>query len=182
MSVVKESKSDSSFFSQSKPKAKLPSFKKAPAAPISAGSSGKRENEDGALAANIAQPSAIDPFQEALKSMQKNRKGSPMQTNYEPPPTSTTTVKSEFAKSGKKRKSVTWAPDSKLEQVKLIEKAIYDDDPMDVSSEHGCIEYIAQFHGDRARTHRTRFAIWRGLRVQRCMPTCSRKQLIGMNQ
>ncbi|KAG2028538.1 hypothetical protein BDR03DRAFT_1019667 [Suillus americanus] len=52
--AVKDARSDSSFFSAPKPKAKLPSFKKAPA-PV------KREPD-----LNIAQPSSIDPFQEAL--------------------------------------------------------------------------------------------------------------------
>jgi len=32
-------------------------------------------------------------------------------------------------KSGKKRKSVTWAPDGQLESIRLIERAVYDDDP-----------------------------------------------------
>jgi len=60
---VKDAKSDSSFFSAPKPKPKLPSFKKALA-------SVKKE-----LDQNVAQPSAIDPFQEALKDMAKARKG-----------------------------------------------------------------------------------------------------------
>jgi protein phosphatase 1 regulatory subunit 10 len=63
---VKDAKSDSSFFSAPKPKPKLPSFKKAPAPAV------KREP-----VTNIAQPSSIDPFQEALKSMAKTRKESP---------------------------------------------------------------------------------------------------------
>ena len=33
----------------------------------------------------------------------------------------------------KKKKSVSWAPDGRLEQIKLIERAVYDDDPVDVS-------------------------------------------------
>ncbi|KAF7354920.1 hypothetical protein MSAN_01406800 [Mycena sanguinolenta] len=57
---VKDAKSDSSFFSAPKLKPKLPSFKKAPPAPA------KKDD--------VAQPSAIDPFQEALKT----RKGSPL--------------------------------------------------------------------------------------------------------
>ena len=34
----------------------------------------------------------------------------------------------------KKKKSVSWAPDGQLESVKLIERAVYDDDPADVSA------------------------------------------------
>ncbi|THH13327.1 hypothetical protein EW146_g6870, partial [Bondarzewia mesenterica] len=126
--TVKESKSDSSFFSAPKPKPKLPSFKKSPAPPAV-----KKE-----LDANIAQPSAIDPFQEALKAMAKARKSSPAPA----PPSSNANVASVsvtlatgLTKSGKKKKVVTWAPDGQLELVKLIEKAIYDDDPINVSFE-----------------------------------------------
>ncbi len=146
-SVVKESKSDSSFFSQSKPKAKLPSFKKAPApgSTSGAGSAVKRESEDGGSSfnVNVAQPSAIDPFQEALKSMQKNRRGSPAQTTFESASTATTTAKSEFVKPGRKKKCVTWAAEGKLEQIKLIDKAIYDDDPMDVSCRLRFFRYMS---------------------------------------
>ncbi|KAF9242941.1 hypothetical protein BU15DRAFT_43603 [Melanogaster broomeanus] len=116
---VKDSRSDSSFFSAPKPKPKLPSFKKA-AVPI------KKEPE-----ANVAQPSSIDPFQEALKSMGRARKESPAvstppsaQAVSTPPATSNNTGKM-------KRKSVSWAPDGQLESVRLIERAVYDDDPVD---------------------------------------------------
>ena len=124
--AVKDAKSDSSFFSTPKPKPKLPSFKKAPV-PV------KKESE-----ANIAQPSSLDPFQEALKSMAKGRKESPSVTPTPPQPTppapvTTVTVSAGLTKAGKKKKSVSWAPDSRLEQIKLIERAVYDDDPVDVS-------------------------------------------------
>lgn len=156
-SVVKESKSDSSFFSQSKPKAKLPSFKKAPApgSASGAGSSVKRESEGGGSSfnVNVAQPSAIDPFQEALKSMQKNRRGSPAQTTFESASTATTTAKSEFVKPGKKKKSVTWAAEGKLEQIKLIDKAIYDDDPMDGSHSSHSIRDLERAEGAAMHTH-----------------------------
>ncbi|TFY80734.1 hypothetical protein EWM64_g3273, partial [Hericium alpestre] len=118
--TVKDSKSDSSFFSAPKPKPKLPSFKKSAGPPV------KKEHDP-----NVAQPSAIDPFQIALKDMAKARKASPAAA---PTPPSTSTPPQATAgdsKSGKKRKSVTWPPDGKLEQVKLIERAIYDDDPAD---------------------------------------------------
>jgi protein phosphatase 1 regulatory subunit 10 len=119
VTAVKDAKSDSSFFSAPKPKPKLPNFKKAPAAPT------KTERNP-----NVAQPSSIDPFQEALKSMAKARKESPVVST--PPPTSSD-IPSATIKLGKKKKSVTWAPEGQLELIRLIEKAVYDDDPVDVS-------------------------------------------------
>lgn len=124
---VKNAKSDSSFFSAPKPKPKLPSFKKAPA-PV------KKEPEP-----NVAQPSNFNPFEEALKSM-RPRKGSPMVSTPPPAPppapSASTTVagSAAIAKNDKAKKSVTWAPEGKLELIKLIERAVYDDDPQDVSS------------------------------------------------
>jgi protein phosphatase 1 regulatory subunit 10 len=113
-------KSDSSFFSAPKPKPKLPSFKKAPVQ---------------AKEPQVAQPSTFDPFQEALKGMSKRRESPAVST---PPSQSSATTtpapQTGLTKKGKKRKSVTWAPEGKLEMVKFIEKAIYDDDPADVSS------------------------------------------------
>ncbi|KAI6168929.1 hypothetical protein EDD17DRAFT_1772627 [Pisolithus thermaeus] len=120
--AVKDSRSDSSFFSAPKPKPKLPSFKKAPVTV-------KKEPDP-----NIAQPSSIDPFQEALKSMGKARKESPAAPT---PPSAASTPSINFAATtttavGKmKRKTVTWAPDSQLESIRLIERAVYDDDPVD---------------------------------------------------
>lgn len=114
--TVAPAKSDSSFFSAPKPKPKLPSFKKAQVAPV------KREAE-------IAQPSSIDPFQEALKSMRPKRE-SPMVST---PPPNSAAGSTNGTKTGKKRKSVTWPPEGQLEMVKYIDKAIYDDDPEDVS-------------------------------------------------
>ncbi|KAI6099139.1 hypothetical protein F5141DRAFT_1010544 [Pisolithus sp. B1] len=119
--AVKDSRSDSSFFSAPKPKPKLPSFKKAPVTV-------KKEPDP-----NIAQPSSIDPFQEALKSMGKVRKESPAAPT---PPSAASTPSINFAATttavGKmKRKTVTWAPDSQLESIRLIERAVYDDDPVD---------------------------------------------------
>lgn len=35
--------------------------------------------------------------------------------------------------SEQKKKTVTWAPDKQLESTHLIERAIYDDDPLDIS-------------------------------------------------
>ena len=85
------------------------------------------------LGTNVSQPSSIDPFQEVLKSM-KARKDSPKMST--PPPASasvTVPLANTLNKLGKKKKSVSWAPDSQLESIKLIDRAIYDDDPVDVS-------------------------------------------------
>jgi hypothetical protein len=115
--AVKDARSDSSFFSAPKPKAKLPSFKKAPV-PV------KKEPD-----LNVAQPSSIDPFQEALKSMGKGRRDSPVTPT--PPPASTSITPPLMSSGRTKRKSVTWAPDGQLESIRLIERAVYDDDPVD---------------------------------------------------
>ena len=128
--AVKDAKSDVSFFSAPKPKPKLPSFKKAPPPPVT---NVKREP-----GANTAQPSSIDPFQEALKSM-KARKDSPVVSTPPPLPTSSTPplasqqIQPGVMKNGKRRKTVSWAPEGKLESIRFIEKAVYDDDPVDVS-------------------------------------------------
>jgi len=61
----------------------------------------------------------------------KSRKDSPATATPPPapvqsaPPAPTTTL----TKTGKLKKSVTWAPEGKLEMIKLIERAVYDDDP-----------------------------------------------------
>jgi len=144
VAAVKDAKSDSSFFSAPKPKPKLPSFKKAPAPPPGSSAAGVPQVKKEDL--NVAQPSSIDPFQEALKSMAKARsKGSPA-VPTPPPPLSgngsanssgSTTVATStssdngLTKNGKRKKSVTWAPEGKLESIRLIERAIYDDDPVD---------------------------------------------------
>ncbi|TFY60615.1 hypothetical protein EVJ58_g5042 [Rhodofomes roseus] len=122
---VKDAKSDSSFFSAPKPKPRLPSFKKAPPPPIV-----KKE-----LDPNVAQPSSFNPFEEALKSMAKSRKDSPATATPPPAPVSAplTTAATSLTASGKPKKRVTWAPEGELERIKLIERAIYDDDPSDVS-------------------------------------------------
>lgn len=119
-SDVKGAKSDSSFFSAPKPKPKLPDFKKAPVVV-------KKEHDP-----NVAQPSSYDPFAEIVKSL-KPRKDSPMAVATPPPAGQVTGSQGPATKSGKK-KTVKWAPDGQLELVKLIERAVYDDDPADVSS------------------------------------------------
>jgi protein phosphatase 1 regulatory subunit 10 len=121
--TVKESKSDSSFFSAPKQKPKLPSFKKAPIGMTTPAATKEPP-------ANVAQPSSTDAFQEALKDM-RARKPSPSA----PSATSNNALASSSVLAGakplKKKKSVTWAPDGQLELVKLIERAVYDDDPVD---------------------------------------------------
>lgn len=119
-SAVKDAKSDSSFFSAPKPKPKLPDFKKAPVVV-------KKEVD-----LNVAQPSSYDPFAEIVKSM-KPRRDSPIAVATPPSANHGAVPQAPGAKSGKK-KSVKWAPDGQLELVKIIERAVYDDDPADVSS------------------------------------------------
>ncbi|KAF5371960.1 hypothetical protein D9615_008060 [Tricholomella constricta] len=123
--AVKDAKSDLSFFSAPKPKAKLPTFNKRLPGATSGGS---------AQSANVAQPSSINPFEEALKSMGKGRKGSPAVST--PPSHNSGTPPQQASGSGltkksTKKKTVTWAPQATLESIRLIEKAIYDDDPVD---------------------------------------------------
>lgn len=119
---MKDAKSDISFFSAPKPKPKLPDFKKAPV-------SVKKEHDP-----NVAQPSSYDPFAEIVKSLKPKRE-SPVNAPTPPSVVGQTPVgpPAHGARLGKK-KSVKWAPDSQLEMVKLIERAVYDDDPSDVSS------------------------------------------------
>ncbi|KAI0253040.1 hypothetical protein BJV78DRAFT_1153194 [Lactifluus subvellereus] len=125
--TMKESKSDSSFFSAPKQKPKLPSFKKAPAGATTS-TTIKKESP-----ANVAQPSSTDAFQEALKDMARARKPSPAapSTSSSSNTEAVSSAASVGAKLLKKKKSVTWAPDGQLELVKLIERAVYDDDPID---------------------------------------------------
>ncbi|KAG8965075.1 hypothetical protein FRC03_000956 [Tulasnella sp. 419] len=114
---TKDVKTDSSFFS-SKPKPKLPSFKKNPVVP-------KKEEP----VAETAQPSSIDPFQEALKSMSKGR--SPLAEPSKPAsggPSPVTDRPVTIGKNGKPKKVVTFPADDKLVLIKYIERAVYDDD------------------------------------------------------
>jgi hypothetical protein len=101
----------------------LPNFKKAPPPPAALV---KTEPDP-----HVAQPSAIDPFQEALKSMGKARRPSP--ATAAPSNAANAITVSLAMQSSKKKKTVTWAPEGRLELIRLIERAIYDDDPVDVS-------------------------------------------------
>ncbi|KAI0676705.1 hypothetical protein C8Q78DRAFT_39914 [Trametes maxima] len=134
--VVKDAKSDSSFFSKPKPtKKEMPSFKKNPAPTAPSAASGSTAPVKKEPDPNVAQPSQVDAFQEILKSLGTIGGGS---SNSTPPPagpgpttgppTGSVAGPTGPPTLGKRKKSVTWAPDSQLEQIKLIERAIYDDD------------------------------------------------------
>ena len=176
--AVKESKSDSSFFSAPKQKPKLPSFKKAPIG-TTAPTATKKD-----LAANVAQPSSTDAFQEALKDM-RARKPSPSA----PSTSSNNALASSSVLTGakplKKKKSVTWAPDGQLELVKLIERAVYDDDPVDVSLIFlsiivQYINYVSPMLIHRVRhTQCKMYVNWIEAKAPPYTPTCSKSFLIG---
>ena len=177
--AVKESKSDSSFFSAPKQKPKLPSFKKAPVG-TTVPAVIKKEPQ-----ANVAQPSSTDAFQEALKDM-KARKPSPSA----PSTSSNNALASSSVLTGtkpplKKKKSVTWAPDGQLELVKLIERAVYDDDPVDVSLIFlsiivQYINYVSPMLIHRVRhTQCKMYVNWIEAKAPPYTPTCSKSFLIG---
>lgn len=174
---VKDAKSDQSFFSAPKQKPKLPSFKKAPPAPAV-----KKEPDQ-----NVAQPSSINPFEEALKLM-KSRKDSPATATPPPappqsaPPVPTVTIS---AKTGKLKKTVTWAPEGKLEMIKLIERAVYDDDPSHVSSflVSAYVQYIkiCIMSSHREHTVHTTSATLIETRVPPCTRICSKSLSSGQS-
>lgn len=168
--AVKDSRSDSSFFSAPKPKPKLPSFKKAPV-PV------KKEADP-----NVAQPSSIDPFQEALKSMGKARKESPAISTL---PVASVAPAAANATTGKiKRKTVTWAPEGQLESIRLIERAVYDDDPVDVSPLLHLLVYCTLMSRVwllfiRVYILLTVFAILIEGKARRCTHICSKSSSTG---
>jgi protein phosphatase 1 regulatory subunit 10 len=63
----------------------------------------------------------------------KARKESPSTST--PPPAPSTAPAPTLAATAvvKKKKTVTWAPDGQLESIKIIERAVYEGDPVDVS-------------------------------------------------
>jgi len=182
VAAVKDAKADSSFFSAPKPKAKLPSFKKA-AVPAQL-----KKDE-----ANVALPSSFDPFQEALKSM-KARKDSPA-LSTPPAASANTPPQIGLSKNGRKKKCVTWAADGQLVSIRLIERAIYDDDPVDVStvSLYICVYNITLMMFSLLtlsspfflfRVHiflLTTFATWTKKKALRYMRVSSKRPLIGQN-
>ncbi|KAL5530757.1 hypothetical protein ACEPAF_7015 [Sanghuangporus sanghuang] len=142
VTAVKDAKADSSFFSTPKPKPKLPSFKKAPVA--STASTTSTTSSGSNAVADVAQPNNDNPFQQALKEMKgraavaiaassalNKLDGVNGDINTLVKPSTPDLV----IKNGKKRKSVSWAPEGHLEKVRIIERAVYDDDH--VNEMHG---------------------------------------------
>lgn len=134
--MTKVAKTDSSFFTQPKKKA-LPSFKKVPPA--------KKDD--------VSQPSNFDPFQEALNAMTRGSTvnsgtptpstttvGTPTGSMSTPPPGGVESF--DMVIDGpqrpvdplRRKKSVTFRPDSELEAIRWIERADYggDDDATEV--------------------------------------------------
>ncbi|KAH8829943.1 hypothetical protein DL96DRAFT_1591014 [Flagelloscypha sp. PMI_526] len=144
--VKKETaKVDNSFFSSRPEKKPLPSFKKSKAAmSIVAPTPVKKELQSSSMKvdepdpAKIAQPSSYNAFQDALQIMRKspaNKSSSstpPIPMQVDSPASFTTKNKGKG-----KGKRVTWAPDDRLENIKLIERAVYEDDGV-VSVFHFC--------------------------------------------
>ena len=177
VAAVKDAKADFSFFSAPKPKAKLPSFKKAPVP------AQLKKDE-----ANVALPSSFDPFQEALKSM-KARKDSPA-LSTPPAASASTPPQTGLGKNGGKKKCVTWAADEQLVSIRLIERAIYDDDPVDVStvSFYLCVYNITSMTFSSLtlffRVHiflLTTFATWTRKKALHYISVSSKRPLIGQN-
>ncbi|KZT38930.1 hypothetical protein SISSUDRAFT_1046253 [Sistotremastrum suecicum HHB10207 ss-3] len=144
VTAVKDVKSDSSFFTEKKAKPKLPSFKKT--APGSSGSAPSKETE------NVAQPSSIDPFQEALKSMGKRISSPKVEVPTPPASAPPLTNTSNLGKNGKPKKRVSFRPDDKIEQIRYIEKAIYDDDSDTLHGMHN-LRDLEQAEGAALHAH-----------------------------
>ncbi|KZV79189.1 hypothetical protein EXIGLDRAFT_846775 [Exidia glandulosa HHB12029] len=140
-------KSDSSFFSAPKAKPKLPSFKKAPAATVVTAAGVKQQET------NVAQPMSIDPFQEAMKSLNKNRFGSPAQSAT--PPNTAAVSGSVTEPNVKPKKRVHFPPDHELVKTKMIERAVYEDDPAD--NGHGAHNVRDYDRAEGAAMHQSLF-------------------------
>ncbi|KAG9127767.1 hypothetical protein FRC07_009892 [Ceratobasidium sp. 392] len=139
--VTKETKSDSSFFTATKPKPApvkrvLPSFTKKSASP----------------AADVSQPSSRNTFEEALAHMGVKPKAS---TPTVPEPMEGVTPTGSRAPSkdpSKKRKRVTFKPEEHLVEVRWIEKAIYDEDE-DASGAHHNLRDLDRDEGAAMHKH-----------------------------
>ena len=135
---------------------------------------------------NVAQPSSTDAFQEALKDM-RARKSSPSAPSISTNNASASSAALAGAKPLKKKKTVTWAPDEQLELVKLIERAVYDDDPVDVSLIFPSIivqyiNYVPSMLIYRVHhTHCTMYVNWKEAKAPRCTPTYLKRFSIGPN-
>ena len=83
---------------------------------------------EGSAAGDSVAPSAVvskDPFAEAMSALQGAKAGS---SSSAPVASSVSSSSLKARAPGKKRKSVTWAEGDKLEMIKEIERAVYDDD------------------------------------------------------
>jgi len=86
-----------------------------------------------------------------------------------------------------KRKTVTWAPEGQLESIRLIERAVYDDDPVDVSSLLHLLVYSTLMSHVLSLFIRvyillTVFAILIEGKARRCTHTCLKSSLTGQIQ
>ena len=191
--VVKDAKSDSSFFSKPKPtKKEMPSFKKIPPAAMPLV---KKEPD-----VNIAQPSSFNPFEDILKSYGSSAGASGSTSTPPPGPIAgpstagpsnagpSTAGTPGFTKKGKPKRSVTWAADDKLEQIKLIDRAVYDDDPASVSPFRSYQHmYCMLIRRHSAALHRAckpwgiTSATLTETRVQHCTPTYSTSKSNGQS-
>lgn len=182
-SLFTHAKSDSSFFSAPKAKPKLPSFKKAPAAAMATATPAAAVKQE----RNTAQPMSIDPFQDAMKSLNRGRFGSPVQST----PSSSTVPSASGSVTDpnkKPKKKVHFPPDGKdsLFFVRIVSRVVYDDDPNhDVSGlpnpappsrahVYSCLCTIR-----RPPTRSTIFATTTAPRAPRCISLYSRSSLTG---
>ncbi|KIM22464.1 hypothetical protein M408DRAFT_18176 [Serendipita vermifera MAFF 305830] len=131
---TKGAQSDSGFFS--KPKQKLPSFRKKP------GTGAAATTSTGASAADGPPVAYSNPFEDAMKSLRKSN-DSPANNAPNPVSSGNTIVGSTptgtpgiSSKTGKPKKKLRW-DDAQLEKIKYIERAIYDDDIPGSSGFHG---------------------------------------------
>ncbi|KZT62170.1 hypothetical protein CALCODRAFT_278740 [Calocera cornea HHB12733] len=127
--TVKTATVDSGFFS-TKPKAKLPSFRKT--STIVSTTDAKKDGgaaEKPKVAVNNA-----DAFQEALKSLNKKsgigERGTPPVEAKSEPAIDGSVVPIEAPKAPRKKKSVTFATGDAFLKIKVIEPAVYDDDEL----------------------------------------------------
>ncbi|KZV60970.1 hypothetical protein PENSPDRAFT_320869 [Peniophora sp. CONT] len=131
-------KGDSSFFSAPKPKKALPSFKKAPPPSTATG--------------EVAKPKQGNAFEEALAAMRggssvgggAGREGS-APVGERSASAGVEDVKVIIGK--RKRKSVSWAPEGRLEMVRFIERAVYDDDGEVAPVGSACLRDIEKGEG-----------------------------------
>ena len=185
--VINAAKSDSSFFSAPKAKPKLPSFKKAMTAPTANAAALSKQND-------VAQPMSLNPFADALKSLDKSRLGTPplasgAQVASAPANHTIASASEPSVSSSNKKKRVSFAPDNQLVSVRWIERAVYDQDPSaaeDVVSvcslphpdKHACVLLPMFTHVCRTENI-TILGTSTGKRVSRCTNTSLKNSLTG---